>query len=354
MPEDRLYISQENVEKTHKTNENILDVLDNLNIIQPNSSNYTSTGSIDQHDQLVKESSFNKVLDTLSEIETNLNIIKKQRPDFQPPRKPSSAIEIDNIDILSQLGTLVRPCKMCGTGVLRNELINGLCLECHNKKELAEDTQHLVDVKSEIPLAPLLKRIKELETQIKDLESKLNSTIQSSPSIRVPPRPSSNVPPPPPPPSSQTTQQSSIDINDLDFEDMTLEELSSLNAEILENLSLSQRNQYNNRLKELQELEKMSPEERAEYLKKKELEKEQKSSLNELRDALKNLEELGNPLFLKMKEQAENSVIVGQGTFGHLGPKKIFVPCYKCGATNELFDDEELVCKHCGVSLETR
>jgi len=354
LSDDRLYISQETVKESEKSLENILDILDNLNIIQSDNS-IPNSSSADLRNSSVKEKSSNTVLDTLSEIETNLSMIKKQRPDFQPPRKPSSAIEINNIDVLSRLGTLVKPCKMCGTGVLKNELINGLCLECHNKKELAEDAQHLVDTKEEIPLAPLLKRIKELETLVKDLESKLNSTIQSSSTIRVPPRPSSyNIPPPPPPPSSQTQNHSSLDTRDLEFESMTLEELTSLDPSILENLSLLQRNQYNNRLKELQKLEKMSPQEREEYLKKKEQEKKRRSNLNELKDALKNLEELGNPLFLKMKAQAEDSVIVGQGTFGHLGPKKIFVPCFKCGATNELFDDEELICKYCNTSLDHR
>ena len=115
-----------------------------------------------------------------------------------------------------------------------------------------------------------------------------------------------------------------------------------------------QRNQYNARLRELQQLEQMSPEEREEYRLHKKREEEQSSNLEMLQDSLKGLSESDNKLFKKMRKEADESILVGQGTLGKIGPRLMFIHCYNCNETNEIIEGGEAICKNCKSPLNKR
>jgi len=290
------------------------------------------------------------ILDDLGQIEADISRIQEQRPDFQPPRR-KALIFSDSTDVLSELGSLFLNCRICNNGILKHELINGLCFECHNKSELVQEKEHLI-VEDEFKFEPLLNRIRELESQVRELRSKLDANLQSntlfsSPTVH-------STPPPPPPAPSAFNVTPVVESQDINFSEMTLEELKALNPILLGSLSLHQKNLFNTRLKELEELQNLTPSQKAEYLKRKEHESLQALHLNEFKNALKNLEELGNPLFAKMREQAEQSAITGYGTFGSFSKKTLYIPCYSCGDTNELEEDDEFRCKFCQAPLSER
>lgn len=84
--------------------------------------------------------------------------------------------------------------------------------------------------------------------------------------LSSPPRFSSSNPPYPPPPSGSNNPSSpvtspSVDLSNSNFAEITLEELSAFTPQMLNSMSLKQRNRYTLRLKELQKLEKMTPSE---------------------------------------------------------------------------------------------
>ncbi len=326
--------------------DNILDRLSNFTILE------RSFSEIDRH-----SSSFGNILDDLGRIEIDISQIQEQRPDFQPPRQQNLLVDtLETNDILSELGALIKNCRMCNKEILRHELINGVCFECHNKQELVQEKDHLI-VEQEFKFEPLLNRIRELESQVRDLRSKLEIPPFSNNLSILPPinsTPSSSPPPPPPPVPLVPFSISSSPLNDVDFSNMSLDELKSFSPQDLATLSLPQRNQFNLRLKELQDLEQMSPTEKAAYYKRKEQESVQASQISDFKNALKNLEELGNPLFTKMRKQAEESAISGSGTFGSFVAKSRFIPCYSCGETNELTENDEFICQFCQAPLSER
>ena len=359
MSEEKKSLSSvlETIVNLEEENENILDALSKI------PRNLETENEFSQSPNKLSERTFMSLsddfLNQFNNIDLSLSEIQEHRPDFQPPKGHLTSLNLDNSDILSHLGSLIRPCHICGKGVLKDELINGICFECHNKQELVEDKVHLIDPLSDEKLAPLLLRINELETEVKDLQSRLSqATLGSLNRFSAPPIPAYPNDPPPPP-SSLTSftlfnSYEGLDPTVLDFSSMNMQELKALSSDVLQRFSVSQRNLYNNRLKELQNIEKMSPKERDAYYLKLEKEKKHRSSLEDFKNTIKNLEELGNPLFLKMKERAEDSAISGQGTFGNFSIKKIFIACFSCGATNEIFEDESSVCRYCNTPLNLR
>ena len=70
-----------------------------------------------------------------------------------------------------------------------------------------------------------------------------------------------------------------------------------------------------------------------------------------LKNSLKNLNESDNILYLKMKKQAEKSVLAGQGTLGNFGKKTIFINCHKCNTTNKVLEGKKTICKKCQTPL---
>ncbi|WP_455463288.1 hypothetical protein [Candidatus Hodarchaeum mangrovi] len=356
MSEEKKFFSSvlETIDILEDGNETILDALSKI------SPNLEADNEFVQYSKNKSETSFmslsDDILDQFNNIDFDLSEIREQRPDFQPPKGHLTSFDLNNSDILSQLGSLIRPCHICGNGVFKDELINGICFECHNKKELIEDKVHLIDSVSDEKLAPLLLRIDELENEVKDLQSRLSQAAlgslgrPSSPPIPI----YTNTPPPPPPSLIPLINNETADPTALDFSTMTLQELKEISLDVLQHFSISQRNLYNNRLKELQNIARMSPEQREAYYLEMELEKKRRSTLEDFKNTIKNLEELGNPLFLKMKERAESSVISGQGTFGNFNIKKIFTACFSCGATNEILEEESSVCQNCNTPLSLR
>ncbi|MHA1220947.1 MAG: hypothetical protein ACTSQB_04370, partial [Candidatus Heimdallarchaeota archaeon] len=160
--------------------------------------------------------------------------------------------------------------------------------------------------------------------------------------------------PPPPPPPPQPIMSDFIDITNLaniTFSKLTMDELRSFTHEILSRLSLQQRNQYTSRLKELQLIEHMTPEEKAEYIRKKE--QINKHSVDR-RSIVASLDDSSSPLFKKMREQADKSSLIGKGTLGVLESKEIFVHCYNCNNSNKVIENEEVVCNFCKSPLNNR
>ncbi len=264
--------------------------------------------------------------------------------------------------VLRDLGEMFKVCGICGKGIMDNELVSGVCFDCYRKGEvihaqnikIGELEAQVRNMESKLGNSPprdymsdiideiLVTIRKDIEHDLKSIKSGLSSTqkIQSPPS-------------PPPPPKTNAWENGIINSHDLDFSNMSLAELKKYTPKFLSELPLSQRNQYNTRLKELQLLEKMSQKQKKEYFRKKRKEQEEATNLDELRDSLKNLSESDNPLFLKMKQQAEKSVLAGQGTLGNFGLKEIFVNCHKCNTTNKIIEGKKARCKKCRATLRT-
>lgn len=262
-------------------------------------------------------------------------------------------------DILSELDELDLPvttCQICGHQTLKDTLLAGICFECHTKQELIQDRVSQTKDSNEDALATILMkaviRISELEAKVGKLVEEKGVLIQEKHSQSdTPPVPPKVIVMPPPPPPYSGNDSRLPGFSDIKFSQMTLEELKEYTPEYLSELSLSQRNQYNSRLKELQLIEKMTPKQRKEYFLKKEKEQEQATKLDELRDSLKILSESNNSFFMKMKQQAEKSVLAGQGTLGNFGPKDVFVSCHKCNTTNKIKEGKEILCKNCHAPL---
>jgi hypothetical protein len=135
---------------------------------------------------------------------------------------------------------------------------------------------------------------------------------------------------------------------------MDLETLKSYSPEFLASLPLNNRNQFNARLRELQLIDRMTSKEKKEYFAKKAREEEKATNYIALKSSLKNLSESENPLFLKMKKQAEKTILIGTGTLGNLGPKKVYIRCHICGKTSDIIEGEDITCKFCDSSLNVR
>ena len=263
--------------------------------------------------------------------------------------------------VLHDLGEMFKVCGICGKGTLENEIISGVCLDCYRKGEV---------------IIAQNKKIGELEAQIRNMESKINTTssrdymsdiideilttirqhiehdLNSIKNRYKEFASTSNAPPPPPPPiPPSSSAQHPKDQNSIDFSQMTLEELKQFSPELLSELPLSLRNQYNTRLKELKLINKMTSKQRKDYFKKKKKKQEQATILDDFKNSLKMLGESDNPLFLKMKKQAENSVLAGQGTLGNFGEKTIYINCQKCNTTNRIVEGKKTLCKRCRAPL---
>ncbi|MFX0016760.1 MAG: hypothetical protein ACFFB2_17235 [Promethearchaeota archaeon] len=258
--------------------------------------------------------------------------------------------------VLRDLGEMFHICGICGKGIIEDELISGVCLDCYRKGELLHAQN---------------KRIGELEAQIKNMESKLDNSspqkymsdiideilatirkdIESDlKSMKTGLSHTQLVTPPPPPPATDGQENNSLN-SDLDFSNMSLEELQRFSPNFLSELSLSKRNQYNTRLRELQLIKKMTPKQKKEYFRKKRKEQKQAADLDELKNSLRILSESDNSLFFKMKQQADKSILAGQGTLGNFGQKEVFVNCHKCNTTNKILEDSKSRCKKCGALL---
>ncbi len=286
--------------------------------------------------------------------------------------------------IFSKFDEVFVVCQNCGKRSIYNELISGICFTCHNQEELNRVEKQLKESKTEQQIVKLISRLGELETQMKSLENKqqeftsedylstvieeISGTVRDSitsnltqltSSTHSPSSPSSfkviNPPPPPPPPGAirSPTQQltPSATTSHINFSELTLEELSAFSSQTLNSLSLEQRNKYTLRIKELQRLEKMSPAERKAYFQEKTTFKKQHS---DRQSVITSLEDLSNPLFRKMKEQADKTILAGKGTFGFFAEKKVFMHCHNCNNTNQIIEGEEATCKFCKSPLSNR
>lgn len=258
---------------------------------------------------------------------------------------------------LKDLGDMFEICGICGNGTMNNELISGVCFDCYRRGELI-DAQN--------------RRIGELEAQVRNMEFKLNNSspqdymsdiideilttirrdIQDDlKSLKTSLHSAQITPPPTPPPSEIFKEDDLHSESNINFFNMTLEELKQFTPRFLYELPLSLRNNYNTRLKELQLIERMTPKQKKEYYQKKKKEQEQVANLDELKDSLKKLSESDNPLFLKMKQQAEKSVLTGQGTLGNFKQKKVFVFCHNCNTTNKILEGKNTQCEKCRAPL---
>jgi hypothetical protein len=272
--------------------------------------------------------------------------------------------------ILTELDEMFTICQECGRSTLKDELITGLCFICHNQKELNNIETQLKQSKDSYLFSQLIERLGELEAQVKSIENKqqelaspnfltgiideINKNIQYDvPSPQN--HPFSTTPPPPPPPSSKfistNFSQSTTKFKDINFYDMTFDELKSISPAQLDSLSLHQRNQYSNRLKELTLLSQMSKKERKAYLDRKAAIRKQNLDRKEL---VANLNDLTNPLFKKMKEMADKSSIVGRGTLGRIESKTVFIHCHNCNKTNRILEGDEAICEACNFPLSNR
>jgi hypothetical protein len=266
---------------------------------------------------------------------------------------------------LLNLGEMFTVCQSCGMRILKDELISGICFNCHNQEELNNEEKEVQQTKKDEQMIQLLSRIGELEAQVNSLHlaqqnisSKTNNTsfnqtqipFQSfiSPQIQL----NSVSPPPPPPP--QPVIADFLDITNLaniTFSRLTMEELKSFTYEILSKLSLQQRNQYTSRLKELKLIEQMTPEEKADYLRK----REQRNQYSvDQQSVIASLDDSSSPLFKRMREQADKSSLVGKGTLGVLVSKEIFVHCYNCNKSNRITENEDNICEFCNSPLNQR
>ncbi|MFW9854022.1 MAG: hypothetical protein ACFFFG_03150 [Candidatus Thorarchaeota archaeon] len=295
---------------------------------------------------------------------------RKRRSQTKSKTKPRTGNRSGGM--LSDLASMVQSCRTCGRGAFQDELIDGMCDSCIKQLSLVSTG---VD-------EGLSNRLKTLEAQIKEMKSKnasqrrisLNdirreilATIRKDLRFEIqsvakgmnannPPSSQgiSGVPPPPPLPQTNSVGIASS-LDEIDFTTMNLTDLANFTPEFLDSLSLAKRNQFRARLRELQQLERMTPKQRTEYYEHKKREAEEQAKFSDLQSTLKNLEELANPLFMKMKEQAEGSTLSGKGTLGRFDDVNVYILCHNCKNTNEVQEGKDQpVCAFCGTSLEMR
>ncbi|MHA1331113.1 MAG: hypothetical protein ACTSR2_08555, partial [Candidatus Hodarchaeales archaeon] len=166
------------------------------------------------------------------------------------------------------------------------------------------------------------------------------------------------APPPPPPPSTAVLPSQTVvapgTISELrtDFEEMSMEEISLLPPDFLEALSPTDRGRLQARVKELRMIEKMSPEEREEYLAKKKQEKEREEAAEGLGASLSSMLEDNDSLFARMRRAADDSQVSGTGTFGKFTIEYTYFYCFSCGKMNRSEDGSISGCEYCGASPE--
>ncbi|MHA2298568.1 MAG: hypothetical protein ACXAEU_11575 [Candidatus Hodarchaeales archaeon] len=144
-----------------------------------------------------------------------------------------------------------------------------------------------------------------------------------------------------PPPVSRT---SSIRT---DFEKMTMEDFRALPTDFLVSLSTTDRTRVQERVRELKMLEKMTVEERNEYLEDKQKEKRKMEASKELGGSLKAMLGDNDSLFSKMRRAADQSGIAGKGTFGNFFTDYIYSYCFSCGKTSRDENEAAQECQYC-------
>jgi hypothetical protein len=106
-------------------------------------------------------------------------------------------------------------------------------------------------------------------------------------------------------------------------------------------------------VKELKRIEKMSPEERMEYLQKKREEKERAEAAEGLGGSLTAMLDDSDSLFARMRASADDSQVSGTGTFGKFTTEYIYFYCIACGKMNRAEDEDAITnCEHCNAGLD--
>lgn len=188
------------------------------------------------------------------------------------------------------------------------------------------------------------------------LSTRVTMATVSSASLSPPRVSTLGAPPPPPPPPGVPLPAQAVltpgTIQELrtDFENMTMEEITALPQDFLESLSPVDRGQVQARVKELRMIEKMSPEERAEYLQKKQEEKERSEAQEGLGTSLTSMLDDSDSLFARMRRAADDSQVSGTGTFGKFMTEYIYFYCFSCGKMNRSEDEDVPECEYCGAS----
>ncbi|MHA2074503.1 MAG: hypothetical protein ACW97X_07780 [Candidatus Hodarchaeales archaeon] len=192
------------------------------------------------------------------------------------------------------------------------------------------------------------------------LTTRVSSAIPQARGTSPPPPPRVGIlgAPPPPPPSGtilspqETMGSGSIRELRTDFEEMSMEEITSLPQEFLEALTPVDRNRLQTRVKELKKIEKMSPEEREEYLRKKQEEKERTEAAEGLGTSLSSMLNDSDSLFARMRSAADDSLVSGSGTFGKFTVDYTYYYCFACGKMNRSEDETLDECEYCGAGEE--
>ncbi len=164
------------------------------------------------------------------------------------------------------------------------------------------------------------------------------------------------VSPPPPPPTSG----SNLPVQDrvpagpmtelrTDFEEMSMEEITALPQDFLEVLTPVDRNRLQSRVKELKMIEKMNPKERETYLQKKREEKERADATEGLGGSLTAMLDDSDSLFARMRHAADDSQVLGTGTFGKFTTEYFFFYCLACGKTNRSEEENISSCGYCNA-----
>ncbi|MFW9904363.1 MAG: hypothetical protein ACFFFH_08535 [Candidatus Thorarchaeota archaeon] len=163
---------------------------------------------------------------------------------------------------------------------------------------------------------------------------------------------------PPPPPGSALPPQEGVPPGSMgklrtDFEEMTMGEITSLPQDFLEALTPSDRNRLQERVKELKKIEKMTPEEREAYLRKKLEEKEREEAAEGLGGTLTAMLDDSDSLFARMRQAADDSQVSGSGTFGKFTTEYTYFYCFACGKMNRTEEEEPIsMCVHCNAGLD--
>ncbi|MFX0207228.1 MAG: hypothetical protein ACFFDT_14665, partial [Candidatus Hodarchaeota archaeon] len=98
----------------------------------------------------------------------------------------------------------------------------------------------------------------------------------------------------------------------------------------------------------LKKIEKMAPEEREIYLKKKLEEKERAEAAEGLGGSLTAMLDDSDSLFARMRQAADDSQVSGTGTFGKFTTEYIYFYCFACGKMNRTEEEETITnCVHC-------
>ncbi len=160
------------------------------------------------------------------------------------------------------------------------------------------------------------------------------------------------APPPPPVPGATLAPQVGIPSGSMaelrtDFEEMSMDEITALPPDFLEALTPTDRTRLQERVKELRMLEKMSEEEREEYLSKKREEKERVEASEGLGGSLTAMLDDQDSLFARMRQAADDSQVSGTGTFGKFLTEYIYFYCFSCGKMNRSEGEELEVCEYC-------